>query len=161
MARAYSDDLRRKLLEAYEQGEGSLPELTRRFHVSLGWAKHISATLSRTGNKERAPGGKRGRRSRITAEAAAYLRSRVEEQADRTLAELQEDLRINQGIGIGITRIWTVLRQMGLRLKKSHSTPPSRTVNESKHNAGSGRKKPGTSIRRNSSSSMRAASPRK
>jgi transposase len=161
MARAYSDDLRRKLLEAYEQGEGSLPELARRFHVSLGWAKHISATLSRTGKKERTPGGKRGRKSRITAEAAAYLRSRVGEQPDRTLAELQEDLRGNQGIGIGITRIWTVLRQMGLRLKKSRSTPPSRIVNESKRNAGSGRRKPGTSIRRNSSSSMRAASRRK
>jgi len=161
MARAYSDDLRRKLLEAYEQGEGSLPELARRFHVSPGWAKHISATLSRTGKKERTPGGKRGRKSRLTAEAAAYLRSRVEEQPYRTLAELQEDLRGNQGIGIGITRIWTVLRQMGLRLKKSRSTPPSRTANESKRNASSGRRNHGTSIRRNSSSSTRAASPRK
>jgi PAS domain S-box-containing protein len=51
------------------------------------------------------------------------------------LAELQEDLRRDKSIGIGITQLWVVLRRMGLRLKKSHSTPPSRTVIESKHNA--------------------------
>src|SRR5580698_10994336 len=35
MARAYSDDLRRKFLEAHEQGEGSLTKLAERFHVSV------------------------------------------------------------------------------------------------------------------------------
>src|SRR5580658_489320 len=121
----------------------------------------ISATLSRTGKKERPAGGKRGRKSRLTPESIEYLRSRVKDQPDRTLAELQEDLRSNQGIELGMTRLWTVLRQIGLRLKKSRSTLRSRTVSESKRNASSGNKKPGTSIRRISSSSMRAASPRK
>ncbi len=36
MARAYSDDLRRKIFEAYAQKEGTQPELAKRFHVSLG-----------------------------------------------------------------------------------------------------------------------------
>jgi transposase len=161
MARAYSDDLRRKFLEAHEQGEGSLRKLAERFHVSIGWARKISASLRRTGKKERPPGGKRGRKSRITPKAAEYLRSRVKDQPDRTLAELQEDLQRNQGIGIGITRLWTVLKQMGLRLKKSHSTLPSRIANESEHNASSGSRKPGISIRRSSFSSMRAESRRK
>ena len=161
MARAYSDDLRRKFLEAHEQGEGSLTKLAERFHVSVGWALKVSATLTRTGKKERPPGSKRGPKSRISPEAAEYLRSRVKDQPDRTLAELQEDLRRDKSIAIGITQLWVVLRRMGLRLKKSHSTPPSRTVIESKRNASSGRGKPDKSIRRNSSSSMRAASPRK
>ena len=161
MARAYSDDLRRKILEAHEQGEGSLRLLAERFHVSVGWAKCISAVFSRTGKKERLPAaGKRGRKSRITSEAVEYLRSRVKDQPDRTLVELQEDLRRDQSIEIGITRVWTVLRQMDLRLKKSHSMLPSRTASESKRN-GSGSRKPGTSTRRNSSSSTRAASRRK
>jgi transposase len=38
MARPYSDDLRRKLLEAFDQGKGSLSELAEDFGVSLGWA---------------------------------------------------------------------------------------------------------------------------
>lgn len=161
MARAYSDDLRRKLLEAHDQGEGSLAKLARRFHVSENWAWKISAARSRTGKTERPAGGKRGRKSRITAEVIEYLRSQVKEQPDRTLVELQEDLRHHQKVEIGITWLWMVLKQTGLRLKKSHSAPPSRTANESRRNVGSGKEKRGPSTRRNSSSSTKAASRRK
>lgn len=161
MARAYSDDLRRKFLEAHKAGEGSLAQLAERFHVSVGWAEKISATLLRTGKMERPAGGKRGPRSRLTEEAVEYLRSRVKEQPDRTLAELQGDLQRHKSIGIGITQLWTVLRRMGLRLKKSHSTPPNRTAIESERNASSGSRKPDKSIRRNSSSWTRAALRRK
>jgi transposase len=107
MARAYSHDLRCKFLEAHRQGEGSLSKLAVRFHVSLGWAKYISATLKRTGKKEKPPAGKRGRKSRIIEGAAEFLRLRVKEQPDRTLAELREDLRHHQGISIGSTQLWT------------------------------------------------------
>src|SRR5580658_608872 len=137
MAGAYSDDLRRKLLEAHEQGEGSLAELAKRFRVSEGWAWKISAARRRTGSAERPVGGKRGRRSRITAEVIEYLRSRLKQQPDRTLVELQEDLRDHQHLEIGITWLWMVLKQMGLRLKKSHSTPRNRTANAFRHNASS------------------------
>jgi transposase len=161
MARAYSDDLRRKLLEAHEQGEGSLAGLAERFRVSEGWAEKISAARSRTGKAERPAGRKRGRKSRITAEVIEYLRSKVKEQPDRTLVELQEDLRNHQDVEIGITWLWTVLRQMGLRLKKSHSAPPNRITSESRSNAGSGNSKRATSTRRNSSSLTKAVSRQK
>jgi hypothetical protein len=42
MARAYGDDLRRKLLSAYDEGEEALEELADRCLVSLGWAEKIS-----------------------------------------------------------------------------------------------------------------------
>ena len=161
MARAYGDDLRRKFLEAHEQGEGSLAQLAKRFRVSEGWAEKISAARSRTGKPERPADRKHGRKSRITAEVIEYLRSRVKEQPDRTLVELQEDLRNQQDLEIGITWLWMVLRQMGLRLKKSHSVLPSRTASESRRSGSSGNSKQATSILRNSSSSTKAASRRK
>jgi len=68
MAKAYSDDLRRKLLEAHQQGEESLEELAERFCVSVGWAKKISALFGSTGRMERPPSGPRGPRSKITPE---------------------------------------------------------------------------------------------
>ncbi len=43
MGKALGDDLRHKLLFAYDQGEGTLEELASRFVVSVGWAKKISA----------------------------------------------------------------------------------------------------------------------
>src|SRR5271157_2371271 len=53
MARPYENDLRRKFLQAYEQGKGTLGELAKQFGVSEGWAKKISATRTRTGQIER------------------------------------------------------------------------------------------------------------
>jgi transposase len=161
MARAYSDDLRRKLLEAHEQDEGNLAQLAKRFHVSEGWAEKISAARSRTGKTERPEDRKHGRKSRMTGATLEYLQSRVKQQPDRTLVELQEDLRHNQGIEIGITWLWTVLRRMEMRFKKSRSAPPSRTTSESGRNASSGNSKRAPSTRRNSSSSTKAASRRK
>ena len=127
MAQAYSDDLRRKLLEAYQAGEGSLASLAVRFRVSVGWAKKISAALLHTGEMKRPAGAKRGRRSRITAEALEFLAARVREQPDRTLEKLREDLEREQRIVIGTTQLWVVLKRMGLRFKKNRSMPLSRT----------------------------------
>jgi transposase len=41
MPRAYSNDLRCKLLESYEAGRGSLQELAKQFGVSWGYSKKI------------------------------------------------------------------------------------------------------------------------
>jgi len=145
MPQAYSDDLRRKLLEAHEAGEGSLSELAGEFRVSVGWAQKISAARKRSGGMERPPGAKRGRRSRVTAEAVEYLAARVLSQPDRTLEKLREDLERDQKIVIGVTQLWNVLKGMGLRFKKSRSTPLSRTRPASGNNVNSGGSRPAIS----------------
>lgn len=138
MAQACSDDLRRKLLEAYEAGEGSLAELAVRFRVSVGWAKKIGAAMLRTGQRERPPGGLRGRKSRVTPEALEYLAGRVRGQPDRTLEKLREDPERDRGIALGVTQPGTVLKRMGLRFKKSRSAPRSRKRPASGSNVRSG-----------------------
>jgi transposase len=147
MARAYSDDLRRKLLEAHQQGEGTLEELAERFRVSYGWARKISAALCQTGQMERLRGSKPGPKSKITATAEQYLKSAIRTQPDLTLSELSLRLEREQGITISISRLWTVVKDLGLRLKKSHCTPPSRLPRVSGRNAISGGKRRGRSIR--------------
>jgi len=127
MARAYSDDLRRKLLEAHQQGDGSLPQLARRFRVSVSWAKHISAARSRTGQMEKGPAGPRGPRSRLTPEVRDQLRDWIAKQPDLTLQELRGRLSVELQLPISIGRLWTVLREMKLPLKKSRFTPLSKT----------------------------------
>ena len=87
MARAYWDDLRRKLLEAHRQGEGSLAQLAARFRVSPSWAKSISAALSRTGRMECPAAGPRGPRSKLTEEVREQLHRWIASQPDLTLAE--------------------------------------------------------------------------
>lgn len=141
MAKAYSDDLRRKLLEAHQQGEGSLPQLAARFRVSVSWAKTISAALGRTGRMERPPAGPRGPRSKLTEEVRKQLRGWIAEQPDLTLMEMQRRLSRERRLAVSVGRLWAVLREMGLRLKKSHSMPPSRTANRGGGNAASGSKR--------------------
>lgn len=126
MARAYSNDLRRKLLEAHEQGQGTLEELAEEFGVSLGFAKKISAALRRTGRMERSE-QRHGRPNQVTPLVQERLREWLRQQPDRTLAELQRQLREQEHVSVSVPRLWVVLQQMKLRLKKSHSTRRSRT----------------------------------
>ena len=126
MAKAYSNDLRRKLLEAHDRGEGSLRELASRFGVSCPWAWKISSQRRRTGQIERAE-QRYGPVSKVTGVAEGHLRSWICQQPDLTLAELQQRLRRTMRLQVSIGRLWGVLRDLQLPLKKSHSTLKSRT----------------------------------
>jgi len=127
MAKAYGDDLRRKFLSSYERGEGTLEELAHRFVVSVGWAKKISAQRRRTGQAERVP-HQPGRKPRVGAEAQKQVLSWVRAQPDLTLAELSVKLDREASIALSRGRVWYLVRKLGLRLKKSHSTPSSATA---------------------------------
>ncbi len=124
MAKSYGDDLRRKLLQAHDRGEGTLEQLAARFSVSAPWAWKISAQRKRTGQMERVE-QRRGTVRKVTAEVEQRLRGWVQAQPDLTLAELQQKLAKAHHLHVSIGRLWQVLRQMGLRLKKV--TPRQRT----------------------------------
>jgi transposase len=124
MGKPLGDDLRRKLLLAYDQGEGTLDELASRFLVSVGWAKKISAARNRTGQAERVP-HKPGRKPHAGIEAQQQVRVWFAHQPDLTLAEVQQKLLGKAGISLSLPQVWKLLRKLGLRLKKSRSTPPS------------------------------------
>ena len=126
MAKAYSNDLRRKLLEAYDRGEGSVPELAERFGVSTPWAWKISAQRRRTGQMERVE-QRYGPRSKVTGAVGEQLRNWIGEQPDLTLQELQQRLWKARRVSLSIGRLWGVLRELRLPLKKSHSTSRSKT----------------------------------
>src|ERR1035437_1865513 len=52
----------------------------------------------------------------------------------------QEQLQASQGVRLSIGRLWLALRQMGLRLKKSRSTPRNKTPRKRGSVAKRGRK---------------------
>ena len=85
MARAYSDDLRRKVLSAYAAGKGTMRELAERFDVSYGWVLKIAAAQRQSGSYKRVP--QRRAASRIDAD---LIRRLVEAQPDIVLVELQQ-----------------------------------------------------------------------
>jgi transposase len=122
MPKPLSDDLRCRILQAYLRREGSQAELARRFGVSFEYVRKIRRQWRSSGRMERQPQSRHGRLSRITAAVKEQLRDWVREQPDRTLAELGEQLHA-QGVTVSRSRVSQILHQMGLRLKKSRSTP--------------------------------------
>ena len=118
MPRAYSNDLRRKFLQAYDEGEGTLEELAEQFRVSLGWAKKISARRTRTGQVD-APVWRHGPVSRVSEPIQTWMREQIRKQPDITLRELQARLGDSQHLRLSTVRIWMVLQQLGLRRKKN------------------------------------------
>jgi transposase len=139
MARAYADDLRRKLLQAHDRKQGSLRALAERFGVSVGWAWKISALRRRTGTMER-PQQRHGPVSRVTPAVEGRLRELVRARSDATLAELQQQLQREPGLYLSIGRLWLALQKMGLRLKKSHSTRKNKIARKSRRGVSSGGK---------------------
>jgi transposase len=124
MGKPYGDDLRRKYLHAYDQGEGTHESLADRFSVSVAWGKKISSQRNRTGLIERVPYHP-GRKPAVGIEMYPQIKVWFAVQPDLTLAEVQQKLQSEAGISLSLPQIWHLLNKLNLRLKKSHSTPPS------------------------------------
>jgi transposase len=75
------------------------------------------------------PGAKR----RIDEPALAEL---LRSQPDATLVELQAGLEHKTGLRVSTQHLWRVVKRLGFRLKKSHSTrksvTPTRTASDAK-----------------------------
>lgn len=131
MPLGYSNDLRRKFFAAYDAGEGTLEEVAQQFRVSVGWAKKISARRTSTGEVDAPVRQRAGRFTRVTPAMREWIREQIRRQPDVTLSELQERLPQAQHLRLSIGWLWmVVVRQLGLRLKKSRSTPASRKANK-------------------------------
>lgn len=111
------------MLEAHAAGKGTLGELAERFGVSLPWAWKVSAAHKRSGAVERAPQSRHGRVSRVDR---ARVRALLKAKPDLVLRELCEEME-RIGMRVSHTQMWRVVRELGLRLKKSRFTPPSET----------------------------------
>jgi transposase len=119
MAAAYSDDLRDRVLAAYDRGMKT-KDIVEVFQVSPAWARRIKQTRRETGRtRPLRPGGRRP--SKIEGVRLAEL---VARHPDATLKELRERL----GINCSLSAVCNALRRLGLSFKKSRSTPRSRTA---------------------------------
>jgi transposase len=155
MPRAYSPDLRERVLAAYEAGEGSQAEIADRFRIG-------ERTLSRWLKAARSE-GRRGPKVRahsrgLVGGAEAVLAELVDAQNDATLAEYAERLAARTGVRRSLAAVCRALKSLGLVRKQRRSGRPSRTARMSpKRGWPGGRSWPG-STRLASSSSMRAGS---
>ncbi len=128
MPRAYSIDLRERVLAACEAGGGSQAEVAQRFQVG-------ERTLSRWLQAVRSE-GRRGPKMPARGRAllggeASVLAGLVGEQSDATLAEYADRLAARTGIRRSLAAVCRALKALGLVRKKRRSGPASRTARTS------------------------------
>ena len=110
---AYSQDLRKRILETVERGEGSLRQIARRFLVSLSFITRLLQRYRSTGSPEPKPHGG-GHPAALGPQDMERLRELVAKQPDATL----EELRARLGVACSHMAISRALRKLGLSRKK-------------------------------------------
>jgi transposase len=119
--RAYSQDLRRRVLAKCDAGKSS-DEVAKLFEVSPAWVRRLKQRRRELHTIEPLP-RRYGPHPTFTREHEEQLKALVQQQPDATLAELQARL----GVKVHISRICRTLQKLELSFKKKSSTPPSKT----------------------------------
>jgi transposase len=109
----YSQDLRQRILETVERGEGSLRQIARRFLVSLSFVTRLLQLHRSTGSLQPRPHGG-GNPAKLGPQDLERLRELVRQQPDATLEELRQRL----GVSCSTMTIARALRTLGLPRKK-------------------------------------------
>jgi putative transposase len=123
--KAYSNDLRERVIKSVESGECNIPEAARRYKVSEPSIERWLARQRKTGTC--APLPHAGGPSRKLATAEAAIRAAVKAQPDATLQELCEVLEKGTKIKSGPSMMYRELVRLKLPRKKSRSMPASGT----------------------------------
>lgn len=125
MARAYSEDLRIRIITAYEQGLGTIREIAKQFQVGKTFVGKLLQRWQEKGIVSPLPQGG-GIKSKLEPVHLQQLQKMVEAKNDITLAELKEGLQQATGLEISVPTIHRSLVKLGLSRKKKHFTTLSK-----------------------------------
>jgi transposase len=131
--RTLSLDLRERILDCYDRGEGTREDIARRYRVSLGMVKKLLQQRRRLGQIG-ALHENSGRKPKILASHQRQMGALLAKRADLTLRELREAMKLD----CSLPAIYYALKAIGLTYKKRRSGPASKSARTSRGRAGSG-----------------------
>jgi transposase len=121
--RAYSNDLRERVVAACGARDGTRERIAARFSVSVAWIRRRPQRRRETGSIAPKPRGG-GRAPAFDAEAGRRLRAAVRADADATLQESAHAT----GVACCPSAVHRALARLGITRKKSRGGRPSRTA---------------------------------
>ncbi len=122
---AYSMEFRVAVAKAYDECQSSL-EVAERFDCSASWVRRLIQRRRLSDSLDPLP--QRRPDTRVLREAEyEQLRTLIQQKPDMTLTELAAALRLEGGKRPSIPTVWRATQKLKLPLKKSPSTPRSRT----------------------------------
>jgi transposase len=122
---AYSEDLRRKIVEALEQRRMNKSEAARAFGVSLSSVKRY-ARAAREG-RSLSPGKAPGKKPLLDEKARRLLEANVEERPFAKLSDRREYLQKVAGVSLSESTLSRAIRRMGFGRKKGRWVRASAT----------------------------------
>ncbi len=121
--KAYSMDLRERVVAACDAREGTQEQVAARFAVSPSWVRKLLRRRRATGSIEPRPHGG-GHAPAFDPAAEARLRQAVRDDSDATLEELGRAA----GVACSASAVFRTLDRLGITRKRSHGGRPSRTA---------------------------------
>ncbi|NEN97616.1 MAG: transposase [Moorea sp. SIO3I7] len=117
--KAYSVDLRQKIIDAYNQGNISQRKLAQQFNVALSFVQKLLKQYRETGNI--APKVRTKQTPiKLTPEQLDILRDLVIKNNDATLDELRIWLAEETGVLIGRSTVDRMIKRLNLTRKRNH-----------------------------------------
>lgn len=113
MPAPYSLDLRRKIMDAYQRGEGSAKKMAARFSVSRNFVDRLIQRYRQTQSVAPKPRGG-GNPLAFSAPQEEVLQQTLREYPDATLAELRD----RTGMSCSLETISQTLKRLNLTRKK-------------------------------------------
>ena len=121
--RAYSNDLRQRVVAGYDAREGTQEQVATRFAVSVSWVRKLLRQRRATGSIAPRPHGG-GHAPAFDPAADARLRQAVRDDSDARLEELGRAA----GVVCSASAVHRALDRLGVTRKKSRGGRPSRTA---------------------------------
>lgn len=129
MPAAISQDLRRRIVDAYENGEGTYKEIAERFGVGEASVSRFLRLQRYCGElTPKAAGGDR-RSVKFSDEAQEYVELLVTDEPNWTTQELADELGETHGLTVSRQQVGDLLRALGFSFKRGssgHGLPPNR-----------------------------------
>jgi len=122
---AYSEDLRRKIVQAVEQRRMNKSEAARAFGVSLSSVKRY--TKAAREGRSLSPGKAPGKRPKLDEKARRLLEADLKERPFAKLADRREYLKKVAGVSASESTLSRAIRKMGFGRKKGRWVPVSKT----------------------------------
>ena len=117
--KAYSTDLRRRVVAAYDAREGTQEQVAARFAVSLSWVRKLLRQRRDTGSIDPKPHGG-GHAPAFDPAADARLRQAIRDDSDATLEELGRVA----GVACSASAVYRALVLLEITRKKPRAAKP-------------------------------------
>jgi transposase len=130
---AYPLLVRKRIIELYAQNKPT-KEIAELFGICRAGTRRVKQHLRERGTIAPLPRRNAGRKPKLSAELTQRIRDHIAAHPDATRAELKAALELS----VSLQAISKWLAKLGLVLKKSRSTPRSRTGPTSKRRVSSG-----------------------